>query len=543
MADDMTYENFKEQCGGLICRNLVSAAVTPEQLPGHFTCINFPVQDLNAQDKLLVHCFDVIMGYEGPVDLDALTSLYKRSHELGDVSVLPPPFGLKDTTSVEAQLQFVVIKQADGLYSIFKHFIFPHKVTASVFRQMTYGTPKKAMFMSLDPKMGRKIIQYCLERMGGRCFKFAELTNQGIPTKVKAVPFEDKDDEDIDKGFEYLAKFGPRSAASNQQLKWMTKTLKNKDSPLYAWPQALVEKALRNLTNEGVLAKKEFSWPLPFTPTYYQPWLVEIMEQIWDFDMSAFVMLGEPGVGKSPLGRSVLMAQVRHNAHRFDPDGAKGPPCIRCTPEIDFLRGEPGSVIMGDFLDDSTLANLPMKFLKAFLDVGLYESMCWARWGATKWVSNEPRAIADNSYGSVDEEPAFMDHVPFTTFYDIVKGSFVDSATRAHMDAIFKRTCFLVNTKSHVYYRLSGINANPVRRVSRGGEEFLTEEGKKVYGGFRAGNKELPDNFDEEVLLEQKWIKQIMDLRIRARSATRALSAILSKTISTTMVSPTCLNF
>ena len=185
-----------------------------------------------------------------------------------------------------------------------------------------------------------------------------------------------------------------------------------------------MEKASRNLSNDGVLAKKEFSWPLPLTPTHYQPWLLEILESIWDFDMSVFVMLGEPGVGKSPSGRSVLMAQVRHNSQRFDPYGDKGQPCIRCTPELDFLRGEPGSVVMGDFLDDSSLSNLQMKMLKAFLDVGLYESMCWARWGATKWVSNEPRAVADNSYNAnIDEEPAFMDHVPFTTFYDIVKGS------------------------------------------------------------------------------------------------------------------------
>ena len=52
-----------------------------------------------------------------------------------------------------------------------------------------------------------------------------------------------------------------------------------------------------------------------------------------------------------------------------------------------------------------------------------------------------------------------MGHVPFTTFYDIVKGSFIESVTPAHMDAIFKRACFLVNTiKSHIYYRMSGIN-------------------------------------------------------------------------------------
>ena len=183
---------------------------------------------------------------------------------------------------------------------------------------------------------------------------------------------------------------------------------------------------------------------------------------------------------------------------------------------------------MGDFLDDATLSQLPIKFLKAFLDVGLYESMCWARWGATKWVSNEPRAVADNSYGSsVDEEPAFMNHVPFTTFYDIVKASFIESVTPAHMDAIFKRACFLVNTKSHIYYRIAGINTDYVYRVGRGGEEYLTGEGKMVYGNFKAGNKEVPPHFEEDVETEQEWVRQIMEARIKSRSATSALAAII----------------
>ena len=54
-------------------------------------------------------------------------------------------------------------------------------------------------------------------------------------------------------------------------------------------------------------------------------------------------MLGEPACGKSPLGRSVLMAQCRFNKNQYQVDGE---PCIRCSPEIDFLRGETGTVIM-----------------------------------------------------------------------------------------------------------------------------------------------------------------------------------------------------
>ena len=248
------------------------------------------------------------------------------------------------------------------------------------------------------------------------------------------------------------------------------------------------------------------------------------MEEIWDFDLSAFTMLGEAGAGKSPLGRSVLMAQVRRNKARFN---LSGQPCIRSTPEIDFLRGEQGSVLMGDFLDDTSLHMLPMKLLKAFLDVGLYESMCWARWGATKWVQNEPRAVADNTYDDgVSEEPAYANTVSFETFFKLMRPSIVESATLAHMDAVFKRTCILLNTKTHVYYRKAGINTEAVPRVWEINAEYLTEEGKRLYGLHKGGTKEITDDFVEEVKKEQLCVEAVMHKRFAERSRSKMPSAI-----------------
>ena len=78
MAENMTLEDFKEQCGGLICRNLNAAVVSAEQLPGHFSTLNFPIQDMAAGDKLLVHFFDVILYNVYPVDFDELIRTYKQ---------------------------------------------------------------------------------------------------------------------------------------------------------------------------------------------------------------------------------------------------------------------------------------------------------------------------------------------------------------------------------------------------------------------------------------------------------------------------------
>ena len=132
----------------------------------------------------------------------------------------------------------------------------------------------------------------------------------------------------------------------------MTKTLNNPQSPIFNWSGALVETALRNLSQDESPAKKDMDWPIPPTPTYYHDWVLELLEKVWDFDTSALLMLGEAGAGKSPLGRSILLAQARYNRAHF---GARSPVCIRCTPKIDFLRGELGNITMGDLLDDTCL--------------------------------------------------------------------------------------------------------------------------------------------------------------------------------------------
>ena len=76
---------------------------------------------------------------------------------------------------------------------------------------------------------------------------------------------------------------------------------------------------------------------------------------------------------------------------------------------------------MRDFLDDTSLSILDMKLVKAFLDVGLfYESMAWARWGASKWEQNQPRAVANNIYeDGLDLPHDFLDHITFENFYKL----------------------------------------------------------------------------------------------------------------------------
>ncbi|CAE7235995.1 unnamed protein product [Symbiodinium microadriaticum] len=119
----------------------------------------------------------------------------------------------------------------------------------------------------------------------------------------------EKADEEIDAGFDFIVLDALCSSSEMQQLRWMTKTLNNPQSPIFNWSGALVETALRNLSQDESPAKKDMDWPIPPTPTYYHDWVLELLEKVWDFDTSALLMLGEAGAGKSPLGRSILLAQ------------------------------------------------------------------------------------------------------------------------------------------------------------------------------------------------------------------------------------------
>ena len=61
-------------------------------------------------------------------------------------------------------------------------------------------------------------------------------------------------------------------------------------------------------------------------------------------------LIGEPNCGKTPAGRTYLYVMASYNLRKVNAADAEA--SIRVTPEVDFLRGEPGNVGLDDFLDD-----------------------------------------------------------------------------------------------------------------------------------------------------------------------------------------------
>ena len=154
---------------------------------------------------------------------------------------------------------------------------------------------------------------------------------------------------------------------------------------------------------------------------------------------------------------------------------------------------------MGDMLDDGGLFDILVKLLLQFTDVGAFEASVFARWGMTKWAQNQPRCFSDNGY----DPPEALSAWPFFTpkeFLNIIRPAFHKSFTTTTMNALMKRTAFLVFGPDWVAWRPYGKHQNDIKRKSLPiGYELLTAEGCNLYGRWRDGERPMPHNFDDWV--------------------------------------------
>ena len=293
-AEDMTLDDFNRVCNGMVCRSLASP-FTCHEPQGTFHHLNFPMIELeNVECSPSVHFLDLIKDYHLDMSIEELERHYKAAVVYKDLQLLPAPFGLRSKVSSDCRLQMVMSKDTDGNYTILKHIVFPNKCKASVMKQLVYGVLHRPNFMHI-PTKGRKNLQYCLLNMDGLQFRCFDLTAD-VPTSKNKKVFDELEDDDLDKGFDYISKHAPRSWCDLQQLRWQTKELRKSSSPIFGWPQGLAQQALRQLSAEGASARKGYAWPLPLTPVFFHTWLLEMLEEIWNFDLSDLVMLGEPVV-------------------------------------------------------------------------------------------------------------------------------------------------------------------------------------------------------------------------------------------------------
>ena len=318
-------------------------------------------------NKSVVKCFlDVVLDVPGPIPKTDIKEHLMSHSPLTD---LPSPFGLKKDLgqSQRCRIDIAAVKQADDKFCVVKIMNFKDKIKTAEALSVCYG--KAYMFDWVGQvRSTKKVIHYIFNKMGG-----FQCRNHVLRTHEEGRPEKERSPDEWDFGFDYIEEKGPRDNTKNKQLRWVTTEINRPDSPIYKWPPAVVEKSLRNLSNDGVLAMIHEQWPL----TLYDidtRFLRALAPMIASLSETAIGFHGEPGAGKTPLARTIAMAVSRHWIAKAGKTG-EVMPSFRQACEFDFFRGQPGSIFRPDIFDDGTLSEQQFKKLKAFTDVGNVESM------------------------------------------------------------------------------------------------------------------------------------------------------------------------
>ena len=193
----------------------------------------------------------------------------------------------------------------------------------SCIETFVHGKGYELLWGSANKKLARKGFQWLLEQLGGcQIRRFALSPALTSSSKPKAP-------EPDEEGWTFIMEHGEMDKGGLKPLRWVHAQIHDPNSPVHGWSEKLVQRALDSLANDGCVAKLSTRYDL--TKHDVEPDVREIMEFIApSLRTHSLWLLGEPGKGKTPLGRIVAMLFSRFHGG----DGA-----FRSTCDLDFFRG------------------------------------------------------------------------------------------------------------------------------------------------------------------------------------------------------------
>ncbi|CAE7636266.1 unnamed protein product, partial [Symbiodinium necroappetens] len=407
-----------------------------------------------------------------------------------------------------------ILKQDNEKFCAVKIINLKDKVKVDVARAMCYGKPYVVNWAG-EVKTMKKCVHFIFEKLGGHQFR-----QHTLRTAEEGKPDVERTQAEWDYGFDFIEEQGPRDHVKNRALRWITIQTSQKDSPIYKWSPVLVEKSLRNLCQDGVLAKVIEVWPLTLYDLDAR--ILKALGTLFNtLQEKALGFHGVPGKGKTPVARSIAMALSRYWIAELGQTG-EVTPSFRQASEFDFFRGQTGMLTRPDIFDDGTLSEQPFKKVKAFTDVGNIESMSKERWGAAKWVKGQARIYCVNDFDVKSEPPLdqpLIDiqegrhtYIAHKVFLEMLESAWYSKeASESNVMAVLKRTHIFVNTATSLYIRPASENEHPVLRIPLGDKsDFLHVDSRMVYDYHRKGGKDLPADFDKKVAWEADWVRKAM---------------------------------
>ena len=291
----------------------------------------------------------------------------------------------------------------------------------------------------------------------------------------------------------------------NQIGRWIKKQLNQPTlATLFSWNKGEIRDGIDRIKRSGEQASSSTEYPLCLADV--PDWLLLVFRAIIPALMSAsLVMIGENSVGKTSLAMILAFAFSRWHIRC---QKLSCLPSVRVTQDIDFLKAKAGSPEEPVVYDDGDVWALRPTSLKALLDVLAQAPMVRARYTAAKFTAGQLRIVCDNSYDRAAAEelaPGLLDQ---DTLWRIVTPAFHPEVRGAHVGAILKRACFVVNTSKFLIVKLAGkkeVMAYPIPT----GMTYIPESAPEILSKFFKDGEPRPglnDLLDREAAMMKPYI-------------------------------------
>ena len=191
-----------------------------------------------------------------------------------------------------------------------------------------------------------------LEKLPGFQCRYYSLQPAGGPEK-------DSSKEAKLAGFECIKMYGPKTNLDNAATIFADCESEDPGNNIFGWEKGLIERSCINYGKSLAAARNKAFFHL--TLKVVNAWLLnEVLGgSLARFRTTAYMLLGEPEVGKSPLGKVLAMRFSEANVAESAPDGevpALGSQAgYRICKSFEELRHEPGLREISELYDDGEL--------------------------------------------------------------------------------------------------------------------------------------------------------------------------------------------
>ena len=236
----------------------------------------------------------------------------------GQLSELPLPLRFRTMPPDTAKVDIIIENTGDGCINALKLVYFEKPVPSSVAVSISSGSGF-VLVQRPGPWVVRKGLQWTLDRVSGfqlRCHTLETKGGNGFQ-RASSATWSPETDE-LSEGIRFINNFAPECDAMNEQTFWVLTNIRpDSNSPIAGWPEAKVRMMAQNKARGASGATSLSEFPLQ-TFSLNSSLATNILPLLYPMLTSkAILLLGCPGVGKTPAVIAMAMAIGRHHIRRL----------------------------------------------------------------------------------------------------------------------------------------------------------------------------------------------------------------------------------